>query len=124
MKRSPIFIVYPTQISNSPPPQVLSDNMPYISSSLDLEGVDLAWSTELGEKGEDCRPGAPFIAFRTEPSVALSVTNTQVGFSNNYYLPSILYTSCPCPHILSVPFTVLLPRRSQGCLKPVVPSCR
>ena len=88
MKRSPVFIVNPTQTLDPAPPQVLSDNMPYLSSSLDLEGVSLAWSTELGEKGEDCRPGAPFIAFRTEPSVALSVTNTQVASSTDYSLAS------------------------------------
>ena len=64
--------------------------MPYISSSLDLEGVALAWSTELGEKGEDCRPGAPFITFRTEPSVALSVTNTQVTFLLLLLFPLLL----------------------------------
>merc|ERR1712226_143125 len=47
------------------------------TSTLDLEGVALAWSTDLGEKGEDCRPGAPFITFTTEPSVSLRLTNTQ-----------------------------------------------
>ena len=76
---------------------MLSDNLPYISSSLDLEGVDLAWSTELGEKGEDCRPGAPFIAFRTEPSVALSVTNTQVT------VVLIIILLHPCPPLAHAP---------------------
>jgi len=57
--------------------KVLSDNIDYITSSLDLEGVTLAWSTDLGEKGEECRPGAPYIAFTTEPSVSLRLTNTQ-----------------------------------------------
>ncbi len=33
-------------------------------NNLQLEGLDLAWSTDLGEKGEDCRPGMPFIVFR------------------------------------------------------------
>jgi len=57
--------------------KVLSDNIDYITTSLDLEGVSLAWSTDLGEKGEECRPGAPYIAFTTEPSVSLRLTNTQ-----------------------------------------------
>jgi len=57
--------------------KVLSDNIDYITSTLDLEGVSLAWSTDLGEKGEECRPGVPYIAFTTQPSVTLRLTNTQ-----------------------------------------------
>jgi len=57
--------------------KVLSENMSYIVTSLGLEGVDLALSSDLGEKGEDCRPGAPIIQFRTEPSVTLNLTNNQ-----------------------------------------------
>ena len=56
---------------------VLRDNLSYITTSLDLEGVDIAPASDLGEKGEDCRPGAPFITFRTEPSVALNFVNNQ-----------------------------------------------
>ena len=56
---------------------VLRDNLAYITTSLDLEGVDLAPASDLGEKGEDCRPGAPFITFKSEPSVALNVVNNQ-----------------------------------------------
>jgi hypothetical protein len=33
-------------------------------NNLQLEGIDLAWSTDLGEKGEDIRPGMPLITFR------------------------------------------------------------
>ena len=36
----------------------------YAVNNLQLEGLELAWSTELGEKGEDCRPGQPTIVFR------------------------------------------------------------
>ena len=56
---------------------VLKDNLSYITTSLDLEAVDIASASDLGEKGEDCRPGAPFITFRTEPSVALNIVNNQ-----------------------------------------------
>ena len=42
-----------------------------------LQGVALAYSSELGEKGDDCKPGTPFSVFRTEPSVALQAINTQ-----------------------------------------------
>ena len=43
---------------------VLEVNLDYLVSSLQLEGCDLDWSTSLGEKGEDCRPGQPLISFR------------------------------------------------------------
>jgi leucyl-tRNA synthetase len=68
--------------------KVLSENLSYIVTSLGLEGVDLALSSELGEKGEDCRPGAPIIQFRTEPSVALDLTNTQP-------FTGLFTTACP-----------------------------
>jgi len=57
--------------------KVLSENLSYIQSTLGLEGVDLGLSSDLGEKGEDCRPGEPIIVFRTEPSVPLKLVNTQ-----------------------------------------------
>ena len=44
--------------------KVLEENLEYIVNSLQLEGCQLSWSTELGEKGEDCKPGQPLIAFR------------------------------------------------------------
>jgi len=68
--------------------KVLSENLSYIVTSLGLEGVDLALSSELGEKGEDCRPGAPIIQFRTEPSVALDLTNNQP-------FTGLFTTACP-----------------------------
>ena len=43
---------------------VLEANKDYIANTLGLEGCSLAWSTDLGEKGEDCRPGQPLITFR------------------------------------------------------------
>jgi len=68
--------------------KVLSDNLTYIVTTLGLEGVDLALSSDLGEKGEDCRPGAPIIAFRTEPSVTLQLTNNQP-------FTGLFNTACP-----------------------------
>ena len=57
--------------------EVLRANLPYITAALDLEGVALAAAAELGERGEDCRPGAPFVTFRAEPSLPLALTNNQ-----------------------------------------------
>ena len=57
--------------------KVLEDNMTYLVSTLGLEGVDLALASELGDKGEECRPGAPMVTFRAAPSVAVEVTNNQ-----------------------------------------------
>jgi len=68
--------------------KVLSENLTYIVTTLGLEGVDLALSSDLGEKGEDCRPGAPIIAFRTEPSVTLQLTNNQP-------FTGLFNTACP-----------------------------
>lgn len=56
---------------------VLEVNLDYLVSSLQLEGCTLDWSTSLGEKGEDCKPGQPLITFRTEDSVKLRLTNNQ-----------------------------------------------
>jgi len=58
--------------------ELLTQNIGFITSSLGLEGVEVGWSEEAGEKArEECRPGAPFIIYRTEPSVALSLVNNQ-----------------------------------------------
>jgi len=56
---------------------VLKANIDYLVTSLDLEGLDLAWASDLGEKGEDIKPGTPFIVFRSEPSVILELVNNQ-----------------------------------------------
>ena len=42
----------------------MQDNLSYITNTLQLEGVSIAPSSDLGEKGEDCRPGLPLIFFR------------------------------------------------------------
>ena len=57
---------------------VLSSNLDYIVSTLQLEGVNVAYSENASEKTqEDCRPGAPFIVFRVDPSVDLNLINDQ-----------------------------------------------
>ena len=57
--------------------KVLEDNMTYLVSTLGLEGVDLALASDLGDKGEECKPGAPMVTFRAAPSVTVEVTNNQ-----------------------------------------------
>ena len=57
--------------------KVLSDNISYLVSTLGLEGLDLALATDLGDKGEECRPGAPMVLFRSDPSVDVVMTNNQ-----------------------------------------------
>jgi len=57
--------------------KVLEDNMTYLVSTLGLEGVDLALASDLGDKGEECKPGAPMVTFRSAPSVSVEVTNNQ-----------------------------------------------
>ncbi len=60
---------------------VLMNNMDYILSSLQLEGVDVKFSTEAGEKTqEECRPGAPFVLYRHGLS---TLPNVKVNFINN-----------------------------------------
>ena len=58
--------------------QVLEDNLSYLLNSLLLDGMEVKFSNEANEKTqEECRPGGPFIIFRTEPSVPLTVINNQ-----------------------------------------------
>ncbi len=58
---------------------VLEDNASYITGSLGLEGLDVIFSSEAGNEKmqEECRPGAPYIQFRREPTVALRLVNNQ-----------------------------------------------
>ena len=57
--------------------KVLRENLSYLVTTLGLEGLDLASASELGDRGEECRPGAPMVTFRTEPSVGLDLVNNQ-----------------------------------------------
>ena len=57
---------------------VLESNLDYLLNNLQLDGMDVKFSNEANEKTqEECRPGVPFIIFRTEPSVALTAINNQ-----------------------------------------------
>lgn len=58
--------------------EVLNENLSYIISTLDLEGLSIESSDKAEEKiqNETC-PGDPYIVFRTEPSVPLVVINQQ-----------------------------------------------
>ena len=45
--------------------QVLEDNINYLLGTLQLDGIDVKFSTEANEKTqEECRPSDPFIVFR------------------------------------------------------------
>jgi len=57
--------------------KVLSDNISYLVNTLALEGINIAQASELGDKGEECRPGAPIINFRSAESVDVVVSNNQ-----------------------------------------------
>eukprot|EP00095_Tigriopus_kingsejongensis_P005736 maker-scaffold28_size608977-snap-gene-1.13 protein:Tk05736 transcript:maker-scaffold28_size608977-snap-gene-1.13-mRNA-1 annotation:"hypothetical protein BRAFLDRAFT_63907" len=58
--------------------KVLEDNVDYLMNNLQLEGIDIKFSTEANEKTqEECRPGVPLIQFRREPSVNLTLVNNQ-----------------------------------------------
>ncbi len=58
---------------------VLEENGGYIANSLGLEGIDVLFSSEAGNEKtqEECRPGAPFVQFRKEPSVDIQMINNQ-----------------------------------------------
>ena len=64
---------------------MLQDNKSYLISTLQLEGIDIEYSDKASEKTqEECRPGAPFIVFRVDPSIDLNFINDQphTGKSN------------------------------------------
>ncbi|XP_067851998.1 leucine--tRNA ligase, cytoplasmic [Heptranchias perlo] len=57
---------------------VLMENIVYLTNSLELDHIDVLFATEADDKiREDCCPGKPFCAFRTEPSVSLFLVNPQ-----------------------------------------------
>jgi leucyl-tRNA synthetase len=58
--------------------EVLQQNIDVLVEMLGMEGIVLAWSEEGDDKmREECRPGTPFVTFRTEPSVKLEMVNNQ-----------------------------------------------
>jgi len=57
---------------------VLQENIEILVEMIGMEGIALAWSEEGDDKmREECRPGTPFVTFRTEPSVKLEMVNNQ-----------------------------------------------
>ena len=68
---------------------VLEDNVTYLLNTLQLDGVEVKFSSEANEKTqEECRPGVPFIIFRKEPSVSMTLINDQPH-------SGIFQTTCP-----------------------------
>ena len=66
---------------------VLEDNKEYLISTLQLEGIDFDYSENANEKiQEECRPGAPFIVFRVDPSIDLTFINDQPSTGNCIFL--------------------------------------
>ena len=62
---------------------VLEDNRDYLVSTLQLEGIDIEYSDKASEKTqEECRPGAPFIVFRVDPSIELTFINDEPHTGN------------------------------------------
>lgn len=57
---------------------VLLENIVYLTNSLELDQIDVAFASEADEKvKEDCCPGKPFCVFRSEPGVIISLVNPQ-----------------------------------------------
>ena len=62
---------------------MLEDNKDYLISTLQLEGIDVEYSDKASEKTqEECRPGAPFIVFRVDPSIELTFINDEPHTGN------------------------------------------
>ncbi|CAM5999081.1 unnamed protein product [Sphagnum balticum] len=58
--------------------QVLQENLSYLTSTLDLEGLDVKYSSEAEERiQEECCPGEPFIVYRNESFILLKAINQQ-----------------------------------------------
>jgi len=59
--------------------EVLRANLAYLIATLDLEGLELCFSTEAPEERirDECCPGLPYAVYRIAPSVRLTVTNPQ-----------------------------------------------
>ncbi|KAK7143985.1 hypothetical protein R3I93_014980 [Phoxinus phoxinus] len=57
---------------------VLLENIVYLTNSLELDQIDVAFASEADDKvKEDCCPGKPFCVFRSEPGVCVSLLNPQ-----------------------------------------------
>lgn len=59
---------------------ILQENIVYLCNSLELEGLDICFSSDPTAEErikEDCCPGHPYIVFRCEPSVEVTFINPQ-----------------------------------------------
>ncbi|XP_077360858.1 leucine--tRNA ligase, cytoplasmic [Festucalex cinctus] len=57
---------------------VLTENLVYLTNSLELERIDILFASEADDKvKEDCCPGQPYCVFRSEPSVRVTLVNPQ-----------------------------------------------
>ncbi|XP_037070028.1 leucine--tRNA ligase, cytoplasmic-like isoform X2 [Pollicipes pollicipes] len=61
--------------------EVLQANLTYLIDTLELEGLELCFSTSSPDERvrEECCPGVPYVVYRTAPSVRLAVSNPQQG---------------------------------------------
>lgn len=67
---------------------VLTENIVYLTSSLELEHIEVKFASEAEDKvREDCCPGKPLNVFRTEPGVPVSLVNPQP--SNGHFSTKI-----------------------------------
>ncbi|CAG0882174.1 unnamed protein product [Darwinula stevensoni] len=58
--------------------EVLLTNSIYLTSTLELEGLEVKYTTEVTEiKKEDCRPGSPYVFFRRALTVPMVFINPQ-----------------------------------------------
>ncbi|XP_005104027.1 leucine--tRNA ligase, cytoplasmic [Aplysia californica] len=58
--------------------EILKLSLPYLMNTLEVEGIEIKSSDDADEKvKEDCCPSQPFITFKTEPSVQLTLLNNQ-----------------------------------------------
>jgi leucyl-tRNA synthetase len=58
--------------------EILNTSLPYLVNTLEMEGIEVKSSDTADDKvKEDCCPGQPFISFKTEPSVKMTLINNQ-----------------------------------------------
>ncbi|KAF6081621.1 hypothetical protein HJG60_007525 [Phyllostomus discolor] len=67
---------------------VLTENIVYLSNSLELEHIEVKFASEAEDKiREECCPGKPLNVFRTEPGVSVCIVNPQP--SNGHFSTKI-----------------------------------